>query len=181
MEKLIFALGIIEIIICVVCFFFKKKYQMLICLLTYNIILVVQYLLQQYITETIIVIIDIIRTIIFFIFAYKNLKPNIFIIILFEIATITCCVITWSNWFSLFVLFASMISTFSYWQKNVFLIRIFALISSTLLMLNYFYTGLYTTIIAEAITFISCSISLFVYRKELFNKKDNAIEQSTNS
>lgn len=179
MEKLIFALGIIEILICIACFFFKKKQHMLICLLIYNLILFLQYILQSYLTESLLIIIDIIRSVVFFIFAIKNLKPNLFVIILFEILAVGCCFATWQNWFSVFVLAASMISTYSYWQKNMLIIRILSIVASILLILNYVFTGLYTTIIAETITFMASFISIIVYRKELFNKTNN--EQSENS
>ena len=171
MDKVILALGIVAIVVCAMICCFKKRYQMLLCLLVYNILLLVQYLLQNYITEFLIVIIDFIRTIVFFVFALKNFKPNIVVIVLFEIATATCCILTWQNWFSIFIMIASMLTTFSYWQKNVLLIRIFSAVSSILIIVNYVFKCLYTTIIAEAISFVSALVSIFVYRKEFFGKE----------
>ena len=78
---------------------------------------------------------------------------------------------TWQNWFSIFIMIASMLTTFSYWQKNVLVIRIIAPITSILIIINYIFTGLYTTIIAEAVIFVSAIVSMFIYRKDLFKNK----------
>ena len=181
MNTVVMLLGIVEIFICVICFFFKKRWQMLTCLLSYNSICLIQYALQGYNTELLIICVDIVKTIVFFIFAYKNLKPNLFVIIIFEAAVLTCAVLTWQNWFSLFLLFASMLGTFSYWQTNVLLIRIFACVSSLLVIANYSFTGLYVNIIAEAITFVAALVSIIIYRKELFGKDKNKADATIQS
>lgn len=176
MDVIFIILGVLQIIVCSMIFIFKEKHKMILCLIFYNILLLFQYLFQNYITETIVILVDLIRCITFFIFAYKNLKPNKLVILLFEIATVTCCIVTWQNWFSIFIALASMITTFSYWQQNLTVIRILGLISSVLIITNYIFTGLYMAIIAEAIIFTSALISLVLYSKK--NKKNKAKEQS---
>ena len=91
--------------------------EIIVCLIRHNTVLLIQYALQGYLTELAIICVDIVKNIVFFVFAYKNLKSNIFVILLFEITVVVLAIITWQNMFSLFLLLASMICTFSYWQK----------------------------------------------------------------
>lgn len=168
MQVFLLISGIIQIILCVIAFFFKQKKQFLICNITYNTILTIQYLVQGYFTELYIVLIDVIRTLIFFGFDIKNKKPNIYIIILFEIVYLSIGILTFENWFSIFAILCSLLSTFAQWQSNMLVLRISYIICSTLIIINFIFTGLYTTIIAEAIAMGSAIISILKYY--VFNK-----------
>lgn len=163
MNNAVLVLGIIETLICVIAFFFKKKQHFLICLEIYNVILLVQYLIQGFHTECIFAGIDILKVAIFFVFDYKDKKPQLWIVVLFEIAMISIGVLTFENWFSIFVILSSMISTFAAWQPNMFILRLSYILCSVLLISNYVFTGLYTTIIAEAITLVSSVVSIIKY------------------
>lgn len=163
MNIAVIILGVIQVIVCSIAFFFKKKKEYLICNLTYNAILIIQYLLQGYVTELIVVVIDIIRTLIFFMYAVKDKKPNIYLIVVLEVLFLIIGILTFKNWFSIFIIISSMLSTFAQWQSSMFALRIIMIIVSILLILNYAFTGLYTTIIAEAISFGSGLVSLIKY------------------
>lgn len=183
MKIAVLVLGIIETIICVVCFFFKKKQNFLICLEVYNLLLLTQYIIQGYLTECIVIGVDIIKVLVFFLFDIKNKKPQIWVVIIFEIAMIAIGVFTFSNWFSIFLIVSSMISTFAAWQPNMFVLRISYIICSLLVITNYIFTGLYTTIIAESISLLSSLVSIikfYVIDPKIKLKKENA-EQISNS
>lgn len=188
MKIAILVLGIIETIICVICFFFKKKQNFLICLEVYNLLLLTQYIIQGYLTECIIVGVDIVKVLVFFLFDIKNKKPQIWVIIIFEIAMIAIGIFTFSNWFSIFLIVSSMISTFAAWQPNMFVLRLSYIICSLLVITNYVFTGLYTTIIAESISLLSSLISIIKYyvidpkiklKKEASAQVKENIEQSS--
>lgn len=100
--------------------------------------------------------IDILKVAIFFVFDYKNKKPQLWIVVLFEIAMIGVLTL-------IFVILSSMISTFAAWQPNMFILRLSYILCSVLLISNYVFTGLYTTILAEAITLVSSVVSIIKY------------------
>lgn len=163
MKAVIIISGIIQIIICSIAFFFKEKRHFLICNCTYNLILVLQYLIQGYFTELTLIFIDISRAILFYMFEVKNKKPNVYIIVVIEILYLIVGIITFENWFSIFVIISSMLGTFAQWQSNMFVLRVSYIICSVLLILNYIFTGLYATIIAESISLMSALISIIKY------------------
>ena len=173
-ETIVFLIGLVQIFICVICFCFKKKWQMNLCVFSFNFLLIIQFLLEKHYTECYLMIIDVVKTVLFIIFDVKKWKPNLAVIIFFEIAMVVSNVITWERWYSIFLLLSSMILTFAYWQTNIVVIRFSSIIASILLIINYSFVGLYSTIIAEIISLTSASISLFVYRKEFFGKKEIA-------
>ena len=169
-QKIVFYLGLIQILVGILCFCFKKKWKMQLCVFSYNVILIIQFLLQKHYTEFLLVIVDTIKTTLFLVFDLKKWKPNLAIIIFFEIVMVACCIFSWENWYSIFLLLSTMILTFAYWQTSVVVIRIATIISSIFLIINYSFTGLYSTIIAEVIAIISVCVSFIVYRKDLLNK-----------
>lgn len=163
MKAVIIISGIIQIIICSIAFFFKEKRQFLICNCTYNLILLFQYLIQGYYTELTIIFIDISRALLFYLLEVKNKKPNIYVIVSIEIIYLITGILTFENWFSIFVIISSMLGTFAQWQSNMLVLRVSYIICSVLLILNYIFTGLYATIVAESISLLSALISIFKF------------------
>lgn len=163
MQILIQGLGIIVLIICVSAFFFKKKEYFLACILLYNIILAVQYVLLSYYTEFIICILAIIKDIVYYVYSKKQLKPSVFVLIIFITLFVLSGIFTWENWFSIFIMFSTVIGTYASWQDNLFVLRLGYVLCSIFLILNYIFTGLYTNIIAEFLTLSSGLISIYIY------------------
>ena len=142
------------------------------CAFSFNFLLIIQFILEKHYTECYLMVIDISKTILFLIFDLKKWKPNLAVIIFFELAMIVCSIFTWERWYSIFLLLANMILTYGYWQNSTLVIRFSSIISSILYIVNYSFVGLYSTAIAEMISLTSASISLIVYRKHLFKKKE---------
>ena len=178
-ETIVFLIGLIQIFICVICFYFKKKWQMNLCVFSFNFLLIIQFLLEKHYTECYLMVIDVIKTVLFLVFDIKKWKPNIVIIIFFELAMVICSIITWDRWYSVFLLLANMVLTYAYWQTSTLVIRFSSIIASIFLIINYSFVGLYSTIIAEIISLTSATISLFVFRKEFFKKKTNKKVEET--
>lgn len=171
-EKIVFLIGLIQIFICIICFYFKKKWQMNMCVFSFNFLLIIQFILEKHYTECYLMIIDVTKTVLFILFDLKKWKPHLAVIIFFEIAMIVCGIITWERWYSVFLLLANMVLTYAYWQSSTLVIRFSSILASILLIANYSFVGLYSTIIAEVISLTSASISLIIYRKEFFKKKN---------
>ena len=171
-ETIVFLIGLIQIFICVICFYFKKKWQMNLCVFSFNFLLIIQFILEKHYTECYLMIIDVSKTVLFLVFDFKKWKPNLAVIIFFQLAMIACSIITWERWYSIFLLLANMVLTYAYWQTSTLVIRFSSIIASIFLILNYIFVGLYSTIIAEIISLTSASISLFVFRKQFFKKRE---------
>lgn len=177
MNLMVQIIGIFVIIICAISFFFKKKKDFLLCLISYNILVCVQYILQNCVTELIVTIVSIFVSALFYFYDIKDKKPNIIIIIILELLYLTIGIFTFQNWYSIFVIISSMIGLFAQWQNNMLILRLSYVICSILLIVNYVLTGLYTTIIAEGISFISALISIFKF----YVFKDNNKKEKNDS
>lgn len=116
-----------------------------------------------------------------FFYEKKDKKPNIFVCLTFFALIIGGFVFTFDNYFSLLVLLSSLISTFAIMQNSMLVLRISYIVCSLLLITNYAFTGLYTTIIAEGITLVSAIISLLRYhilvKKEPISENASGDEQ----
>ena len=90
-ETIVFLIGIIQIGISIACYCFKKKWQMQFCVFSFNILILIQFILKKQYTEVALVMVDLVKIFIFLIFDIKKWKPNLAIVIFFEI-TIACAV-----------------------------------------------------------------------------------------
>lgn len=168
-------IGVFVIIICTISFFFKRKKDFLLCLISYNVLVCIQYLLQNCVTELIVTIISIFVSTLFYFYDIKNKKSNLIIIIILETVYLLIGILTFQNWYSIFVIISSMIGLFAQWQNNMFVLRLSYICCSVLLIINYLLTGLYTTIIAEGISLVSAVISIFKINILKSNTKDKMI------
>ena len=163
MNNIILILGIIFSIVSLATFLFKDKFIILTWFLIANVIILIQYLLTDCIVECLIVAASIIKTVVFMIYAKLQIKPNLYVVIIFEVLMLVCGIIVWSSWFSLLFLIASMISTYASWQDDLLLMKILYAISSVFYIINYICTGLYTNIIAEVGIMLSAIIGIIIY------------------
>lgn len=166
-------IGVILIIVCSASFFFKKKEHFLMCITVYNLLVLLLYILQNQLTESIITFIGIIRCFVFFGYEKKNKRPNVIVLIIFELMCLIIGIITAKQWYSLLIVLSSLFSTFAQWQKNMFVLRVLYCICSVLMIINYACLGLYTSIISEIISLSATIISIFKFH---IIKKDKQIE-----
>ena len=169
MDIAILIIGIFFSIISLSSFFFKNKFLILTCFLVTNILMLIQYILQNRILEIAIVGVAIAKTVVFMIYAKKQLKPNLIVIVVFETLMLVCGILTWSDWFSVLFLLASMLNTYASWQDNMFIMRLLYIVSALLMITNYVCTGLYANILAKVGTLVSAICGIVIY--DILKKK----------
>ena len=148
----------------------KKKSSILICYTIDNIALVLMYLLFKRFATACICVIAVIRTIVFLVFSIKNIKPNIFVLILFEIAFVITVIITWQDVFDLLPMFASMTTCFASWQDKTSILRIGFIINPLLYTIYKIIIKAYISIIPELMLLTTNLVSL-IYYNVLKNEK----------
>ena len=134
--------------------------KILLFLIIYNVLVIISYFLLEKYLESILVGIATLRSIIYYIFSKKGLKPNIYILLFFEFLIITVSIVIWQNWFDIFMLTSVIVTTYSSWQDNVAVIKISAMVTSVLFILFDVFSMAYVYIISEVLYGLTALISL---------------------
>ncbi len=164
-------LGIIAIVISSISIAFKSKTKIMLFCTIYNILTLTTYLLLGKYLGCILVGVLTLKSFTYFIFSLKNLKPNIFVLLFFEISLLVISIVFWSSWVDIFMIANSVINTYFSWQENVILIKISAVVCSILLILYDIFVGAYAYIISEVLYGAVALITLIMLSKQ--NKKEN--------
>lgn len=165
MEIVAQILGIIAIIVSVLSMVFNKKTLILLLSFVYNILTLLSYLLLGKYLGCILVGVLTLKSLIYFIFAKKNKKPNILILIIFEISILTLSIVLWQDWFDIFILVNSLINTYFTWQDNVVSLKIAVVVCSILLILYDIFAGAYVYVISEFLYGLTSLITLLIMIK----------------
>lgn len=162
---LVYILGIIAFCVAVFSMLFKEKSKIILCLTIYNILMLITYLLLGRYLGCVLIGIETIRSITYFIYSLKKLKPNIFVYIFFNIVGIGASVLFWASWVDIFVLINLIINTYSTWQTNVTIIKL-GIIICTIFYITYdLIVGAYIYIISELAFGVSAVFSLIKNKK----------------
>jgi len=143
--------------------FQSTKWKMMLVFTINNIMLVAMYFSFGRIASACVCIVAALRTIIYMIFALKKLKPNIFILIFFELAFVMSTVLTWQDAFDLLPMFGLLISGYASWQNNQWILRIGYVLDPLLFLAFNSIIGAWIAVVAEIIALISSTISLIYY------------------
>ena len=157
------AIQIADVVTVVIAGLQKKKSLSLIFYLINNIVLASLFFIFGRVSAGLICIIAIIRSIVFLLFSVKKLKPNIFVLIAFEIAYLTSTILTWQDALDLIPMFGTMISCYTSWQDNTAIMRIGYIINPIFYISYKLIIGAYISIITEVILLLSNLISLIYY------------------
>lgn len=126
------------------------------------------YFLLGFLDACFLNVLALIRCILFLI---KRLKGNVWVLILLEVSFIVCTIFTYQSIFSILILIAQMVGTFSMWTNNGKIIRYLNLFITCPFWLanniNAFSIG---GIVCESFNIISILIALFRYRKTGFKE-----------
>ena len=164
--------------------FSKSKDRCMLFISVYNVLILITYILMGQISGSIMVVIATARSVTFFVYSKKNLKPNIFVFVLFEVVSVVALTLSWGNILSLILLTNLVFTTYTNWQNNMTVLRLGMFVSGILLIVYDICIGAYTLIISEGIFFASAVISIIKYdfigakkNKEIeFNKKEKKHE-----
>ena len=117
------------------------------------------------------------KGLIYFIFAQKKLKPNIYVFITFEVAILVTSIFLWQSWADIFILLNSLINTFTTWQDNVKVLKIGAVICSVFLVLYDVFVGAYVYVISEVLYGGAALVSILWNKKGKIQEDTNNIEE----
>lgn len=159
-------LGIVAFIIAVFSMLFQNKAKILFFIAIYNIIILTSYLLLGQYLGCILIGIETVRSIVYFVFTLKNIKPNLYIYILFNILIVFSSIIFWVSWVDVFMLISLLINTYTTWQTNVKIIKIGTIVSTVFYILYNIFVGAYFNIISEVAFGLTSFYSLLILLKK---------------
>ncbi|MGN1201461.1 MAG: YgjV family protein [Candidatus Caccovivens sp.] len=159
------SMGVVATLITCISFFQKEKWKMMLWLSITNIILISTYILCGSLLGGLLCAGALVRTLVFLYFNKFNKKPEVIILILFEIYYVVISIIMWQSPIDLLMLVNLVIITYTSWQDNIKVLR-FGYVASSLLLIPYdILLGAYTTILSEIVMLIFVIVSLIKYSK----------------
>jgi hypothetical protein len=142
----------------------KTKAGILFFMLMGNVLWSLQFLFLGAIAGALVGCVAITRTTIFFLYARKNKKVSVWILIALFAVFITINIIKWESWHNILLIMA-MAYTFGQWQENKTVLR-GTLIWTTIFNCIYcVLVGAYTGALNEFMQTISASVALWRFRK----------------
>lgn len=166
-------ISVVTIITTIFALFQKEKFRTLIWFTISNFSMMATYALLNRWLSLILVGIASIRTFIYYIYAYKNIKPNIWVMVVFEIALVLTSIILWKDYLDLFMLINLCMLTYTTWQDSMKILRMGYFISSILLITYNILVSAYVGSISEVILLISSFISIVKF--DIKNKIDDIV------
>ena len=166
MELIAQIIGIVAIAISVMSMLMKKKSNIMLLCTIYNILTLTSYLLLEKYLGSILVGILTLKSFIYYIFSLKNIKPNIIVLILFEVSILVVSILLWQSWADIFILTSSLINTYSSWQNNVKFLKICAVISTIFLVAYDIFAHAYVYVISELLYGGAALFSLIKYKNQ---------------
>lgn len=109
------------------------------------------------------VVLATIRTIIYYIYARSNLKPNIYVMVAFEVLFVIVSILMWNNYLDLLMLINLCMLTYTTWQDNMKVLRIGYCVSAILLIVYNLLVHAYVGSISEIIMLIFSIIAIYKF------------------
>ena len=175
MEIVAQILGIIAIVVSGLSMAFKRKATIMLFCMIYNILTLTSYLLLGKYLGCILVGVLTLKSLVYYIFALKKLKPNVVVLILFEVSILAISIIFWESWVDLFMIANSLINTYFSWQDNVIYLKASVVLCACLLILYDVFVGAYAYIVSEVLYGGTALVSLILMLKQ--NKEEKKINE----
>lgn len=159
----------------------KQKATIMLWFSLYNVVILATYFMLGRYTGSILVFVTLLKSILFYILARKNIRPQIWILVLFEISYIVIPIFLWESATDIILIANLLLVTYLCWQSNIKLLKFGYILSSILLITYDILVGAYTTIIAEVVFLISTCISIYqlYHPKADKNKEENKSTSTT--
>lgn len=159
----------------------KQKSTIMLWFSLYNVVILATYFMLGRYTGSILVFVTLLKSILFYILARKNIRPQIWILVLFEISYIVIPIFLWESATDIILIVNLLLVTYLCWQSNIKLLKFGYILSSILLITYDIIVGAYTTIIAEVVFLISTCISIYqlYHPKAEKNKEENKSTSTT--
>lgn len=160
---MIIASQILSVIITILTRLQKTKAKALICICLSNLIAILTYFLLDQVAGVFLSTATLIRTIIFFLYDHYNIKPNIYVLLTFEVSFIIIAGITWKSPVDSFILLSIFMFTFVSWQDNMYILRIGMILDPVILIIYNSLIGAYISILGQVISLIVAIIAIIYY------------------
>jgi hypothetical protein len=173
MDIIINAIGLVALVATVLGILFKGKEKVMLFFSIYFILMLSTYFLRKAYGSSLLVLVGLARSLTYYFYSKKQLKPNVYIMLLFEIIFIISVITTWSDISNLIVLLNFMVITYTAWQDNMTLFRISCAVISPFMIFYNYYVGAYMLIISESLYFLAVLVS--IYKNDIvYYKKQKA-------
>lgn len=143
--------------------FQKEKFKIMLCFTVTNVSMLATYALLGRWLSTILVALATIRTIVYYIYAVKNLKPNMYVFVGFEVLFIVVTMLLWKDYFDLLMLANLSMLAYTTWQDDMKVLRAGYLVSAILLIIYNILVKAYVGVISEAVLLVSSIISVIKF------------------
>ena len=163
-------LGTISLGISVAMMLQRKKENLLICSCMAFVFLAIQYFLTGKTTGAIIAIIIVTRSLIYFYYKKKGLKPALFILVVFTAIQLVSGYFTWLNILSILPLFGGIITGWGLWQDNMKYTRRTLFLARISFIIYNFAAGMYTAMLASTVEMVAVAVAMWKYDRK---KKEN--------
>lgn len=170
MDIVIEIIGLIAFFITVLGILFKQKEKVMLFFTIYFLLMLVTYFLKAEYAGSALVFIGLLRSLTYYFYSKKNLKANIYVVILFEIALLLTFVLTYTNFVSIIVMINFMIITFTAWQDNMTIFRISCAVISPFMIFFNFFINANMLALCEAVYFFAILIS--IYKNDILPRKN---------
>lgn len=150
----------------------KKKWLMMLFYMIQSASYVVMYIVFGKFSAMVLSIIATVILFVYFIFDLKNLKPNVWFLILFEIAYIVGSVLTFEAMLDILPLIALLIFGYCGWQQNPVILKGGYVIGSIINIVYMLLIGAYIAVIVDYVCFAGNLFSLIFYNILKKDKRD---------
>jgi hypothetical protein len=161
MDTIINVIGIIAFGITVLGILFKEKDKVMLFFTIYFVLMLLTYFLKGEYAGSALVLIGLVRSLTYYFYSKKKLKPNIYVLVIFEVALLITFITMYTDILTIVVMLNFMIITFTSWQNNMTIFRLSCAILSPFMILFNFYIGAGMLAICEALYFISILVSIY--------------------
>lgn len=141
----------------------KKKWAMMLVYMIQSISYVIMYIIFKRTGSIAMWVVAVIVTLVYFIFALKNLKPNILILIAFEVAYTISDLLYFQDAYDLIALVALLLFCYCGWQDNQLILRSGYVIGSILYIIYSIIVGTYIAMIVDVVCFLGNLYALIFY------------------
>ena len=180
-------------VIIILAIFQKDKWKMMLFYTINSVVCMAMFFSFGRVASACICIVATLKTLIYMLFSYKKIKPNVWVFIAVEIAYITITIITWQDFYDLLPLTSALATNFGSWQDNNLVLRICYSIGSLCFLIYKVVIGAYIAVGVESVILL-CTVTGLVYycilKKEKpilqvifghFGKKNNGKEDNNES
>ena len=171
MDTVIELIGVVAFVITVMGILFKEKQKVMLFFTIYFLLMLLTYFLKGEYSGSALVFIGLLRSLTYYFYSRKNLKANVWVVILFETALLLTFIFTYVNFVSIIVMINFMIITYTAWQDNMTIFRISCAIISPFMIFFNFFIQANMLAICEVVYFIAILVS--IYKNDILPKRNN--------